>query len=366
MSFLNHAGTSWPKPDCVQAAVAASLRADPADWGRDFEREHGRVCEAFGIAATERLLLTPGCTAALSLAISDHSWRAGDRLLSSSLEHHALSRPASLLHERGVAVERVPRASDGPFDLDVLERELARGGVRLVAVTAACNVTGELLPVAEIIARAHAHGALCLVDGAQVCGWLPIDLVGMGVDLFAFAGHKGLLAPWGIGGLYAAPEVAMTSPAASCALPAPGEEASCATMPGYCDGGSVDRAALAGLVAALDWLAQPEQAGGLERARGQVERLACALEECPGVRLHGVRDPAARLPTIAFTHEERPTRDLVDALARRGVVVGSGLQCAPLAHEALGTAPGGVVRLSTGRTTHEDELERALEVIAEW
>jgi len=365
MSYLNHAGTSWPKPECVQAAVAASLRSCPTEWGRDFGRAHGRICEAFGVAVPERLLLTPGCTSALALGIADHPWRPGDRLLCSSLEHHALSRPATLLRERGVEVGRVPRASDGPFDLDVLEQELARGGVRLVAVTAACNVTGELLPVAEILSRAHAHGALCLVDGAQTCGWLPVHLANLNVDLFAFAGHKGLLAPWGIGGLYVAPEVAMTSPAASCALPAPGATPSCATMPGYCDGGSVDRAALAGLVAALDWLEEPEQAEGLERARREVERLTGALEERPGIRLHGVRDPEARLPTIAFTHAERPTRELVDALARHGIVVGSGLQCAPLAHEALGTAPGGVVRLSAGRTTVEDELERALEVIGE-
>jgi selenocysteine lyase/cysteine desulfurase len=364
MTYLNHAGTSWPKPEPVRTAVARALEASPASWPEDFDAGHARIAGALGIPDPQRLLLTPGCTSALALAVADLPWAPGDRVLISALEHHALARPTQLLEARGVERGVVPRAADGPLDLERLRDELRRGRVRLVAMTAACNVTGELLPVREVIALAHEHDALCLVDAAQVAGWYDLDLACMEVDLFAFAAHKGLQAPWGLGGLYVAPRVSLASPSAACELPAAGAQPACSTMPGYCDAGSVDRIALAGLVAALDWLAAPERADHLTRARARVERLTSALEERAGVRLHGARSPDSRLPTIAFSVEGRATADVAGQLAREGLVVGAGLQCAPLAHEALGTAPSGVVRLSAGPTTGDEDVEAALSALS--
>ena len=365
MAYLNHAGTSWPKPEPVQRAVESALRSDPCDWPDDFDRQHRRVAEGFGVRDQGRLLLTPGCTQALSLAIADHAWIPGDRIVTSRLEHHAVQRPVALLERAGVEPVRIPRATDGPFDLDVLADVLRAGSVRVVAVTAACNVTGELLPVTEIATLAHEHGALCLVDAAQTAGWLPYDLSTLGVDLFAFAGHKGLQGPWGLGGLYVAPHVALSSPAAACELPEPGEPVACATMPGYCDAGSVDRTALAGLVAALGWLASPERTERLARARRQVERFAGALEQRPDARVLGMRSAEARLPTLAFAFEHMPLGDAASAFSRAGVTVAAGLQCAPLAHEELGTAPAGTLRLSAGPATGDAEIDRALSVLAE-
>jgi selenocysteine lyase/cysteine desulfurase len=363
MTYLNHAGTSWPKPEPVRAAVARALESSPASWPEDFDAGHARIAAALGIGDPGRLLLTPGCTSALALAVADLPWEPGDRVVISGLEHHALARPTQLLEARGVERVVLPRATDGPLDLERLRDELRQGGARLVAMTAACNVTGELLPVPEVVALAHEHGALCLVDGAQVAGWIDLDLASLEVDLFAFAAHKGLQAPWGLGGLYVAPHVSLASPSAACELPAPGQPPACSTMPGYCDAGSVDRVALAGLVAALDWLDAPARADRLERARAHVERLTDALEERPGVRLHGTRPPRSRLPTIAFSVEGRRTAELAQDLGGRGLVVGAGLQCAPLAHEALGTAPSGVVRLSAGPATSDEDVESALEAL---
>lgn len=373
MIYLNQAGTSWPKPEVVHVAASAALRAAPSEWEGAFEASHAKLAGFLGISSRERLLLTPGCTSALGVGIADHAWAAGDRVLVSALEHHALSRPVSLLRERGVEVGVIPRAPDAPLDLDVLAQELARGRVRLVAMTAACNVTGELLPLRDIVELAHEHDALCLLDGAQLCGWMPVDVTELRVDLFTFAGHKALQAPWGIGGLYVAPHVALHSPAAHCDVSdggdapraVPGSVPGCAGMPGYCDVGSVDRAALAGMAAALDWLAAPERADRLEVARAFIEGLTLALEDRPGLRLHGARDPRRRLPTVAFTHAGRSVAEIAQIFERGGVRVGAGLQCAPLAHEALGTAPQGVVRLSAGPFNRADELERVLEIVRE-
>lgn len=363
MIYLNQAGTSWPKPEVVHRAVSAALRAAPSEWGSAFETARAKVARWLGIADPERLLLTPGCTSALSIGIADQHWVRGDRILISALEHHALSRPVSLLRTQGVELEVIPRAVDAPLDLDALGRALARGGVRLVAMTAACNVTGELLPLRRIVALAHEHGALCLLDGAQLCGWQQVDVTELGVDLFTFAGHKAAHGPGGIGGLYVAPHVALNSPAAACDIAVPGGAPACTTMPGYCDAGSVDRAALAGLAAALDWLVDGARADRLAVARAQIERAAAALEERPGVRLHGVRDPSRRLPTVAFTCAGRSVAETALLFERSGIHVGAGLQCAPMAHAALGTAPGGVVRLSAGPCNGSEDMDRVLAVV---
>ncbi|MDF1701954.1 MAG: aminotransferase class V-fold PLP-dependent enzyme, partial [Planctomycetota bacterium] len=363
MIYLNQAGTSWPKPAGVVPAGVDVLQAEPSTWPATFHAAHARVARAFGLPDARRLLLTPGCTQALAIGLLDHPWERGDRLLTSAVEHHALMRPASQLEARGVDVVAIGRGEDGPLDLERLEGELRRGGVRLVAMTAACNVTGELLPIEDVVRLAHAHHALCLLDGAQVGGWLDVDLPALGVDLFTFAGHTGLHGPWGIGGLYVAPHVGTHTPEAHCELPAAGEADACLPMPGYCDAGSVDLAALAGLAVALDWLAEPAQAERLARGRDHIEQMSQVLERLPGVRLLGTRDGAARLPTVAFTVDAAASADVAAVLRAEGLLVGSGLQCAPRAHESLGSVPAGAVRLSAGPTLTAEDAGRVCEIL---
>ena len=134
----------------------------------------------------------------------------------------------------------------------------------------------------------------CLIDGAQVAGWLELNLVDLQVDLFALAAHKGLHAPWGIGALYVAPDLEMHSLAATCEVPAPTATAPCAPMPGYCDAGSVDRIALAGFAAAIQWLQSPAQRNRLEHARGLAASLTQQLGQIPRdpTSLRSVRYPA--------------------------------------------------------------------------
>lgn len=331
MIYFNHAGTSWPKPASVQAAARHALEADPSSWPTSFDEAHRAVSSAFGIADPARLLFTPGCTAALHVGITDLPWQAGDRIVTSAWEHHALLRPAQALTARGVEHVIVPPAGEALVDLDALEASLRRG-VRLVALCAACNVTGALLPIDDIVRLARSHGAQVLVDAAQVAGWLTLDVETIGADRFAFAGHKGPQAPWGIGGLYVAD----------------------GAMPDYCDTGSVDRAALAGLVAGFEWLAERPQR--LDVARAQIERVAETVEAL-GAALHGPRPPEARVPTLAFTLPSLGSREVAARLRARDVLVSGGLQCARLAHETLGTAVDGVVRVSVGPATTDDEVD---------
>ncbi len=343
-AYLNSAGTSWPKPEPVHAAVREVAEGDPLAWAERFEKDHAAAASALGVPATQ-LLPTPGCTSALSLGLADMPWEPGDRLLLSSFEHHGLMRPAELLARRGVELVRIPPAGDRPLDLEALERELKRGA-RCVAISHAANVTGALLPVDEVIRQARAHGSAVLVDAAQSAGWLPLP----DADVVTVAGHKGPHAPWGIGALVVRPGVAMVTPAAVCTLD---DGPSCAPMPSYCDAGSVNRSALAGFAAGLQWM--KSQQGALARAR---ERLAAieAVVRAEGAVVHG--PPAEqRMPTLAFS-TTAPT-ELARSLRAEGIVVSVGLQCSPVAHETMGTAPDGVVRISLGPLIANAAIEHA-------
>ncbi|MFK7999698.1 MAG: aminotransferase class V-fold PLP-dependent enzyme [Polyangiales bacterium] len=352
--YLNHAGTSWPKPGVVRSAVAGTWETPAEDWAGDFKADHSAVARWLGVRDPQRLLLTPGCTSALAVAVADLPWSAGDRVLCSSFEHQALARPLSTLtRDHGVEVVAIPPSKTSSFDLDVFEGELMRGA-KLVALAWAGNITGELVPAEAIIERAHAHGALVLLDAAQVAGWLAIDVGSLGVDLLAFAGHKGPQAPWGIGGLYVAPHVQMRCAGAVCSI----EEG--AAMPSYCDTGSVDRAALAGLAAGIEWLEErPER---LREGRAAIARLRRAIP-AERVVFYGP-EAERRMPTLALTHKDIDVSTLAASLRARGVIAAAGSMCAPQALETLG-APGGVLRLSVGPATRDEDLARAERVLSE-
>ena len=330
-------------------------------------RDHTHVADALGIENPAQLLLTPSCTSALSVAVNDHFWNEGDRVLISAFEHHALHRPVVGLVERGVEVDVLPHLEQEPVILEALEDELKKGGVRLVAMTAACNVTGDLLPVAKVAEIAHQYEAVVLVDAAQVAGW-KLDLSALGADLITFAGHKGPLAPWGIGGLYTASDINMNSPAAVCEISYDkntGKPLPPPSGPGYCDVGSVDRPALAGLAAGLEWLRKPGRQNRLAYARSLSQQVYAVAADLPNVAVFGADDINDRMPTVAFLLKGIDSNQCAARFLEREIVVSGGMQCAPLAHKSLETAPEGLVRISVGPMTTQDDIERAIEALVE-
>ncbi len=362
--YLNHAGTSWPKPGWIMDAVSDSMQANPLDWPERFAKAHAALCRFFRVVDSDQLLLTPGCTSSLSTAITSVDLPAGSRVLTSQWEHHAVHGPLQKLTETGIAVDSVGAGRDSPIDLIALEQFLAAKDVSLVAITAACNVTGDLLPIEQIIELSHRYGAMVLVDAAQIVGWIDLDLDTLGADMVAFGGHKGLQAPWGIGGLYIASTAKMKCATAQCAIP--DRNADTATQrwgsrPGYCDVGSVDQFSLAGLEAALGRLGDTPRSDDLEVARKQISQFRETLCGNSRVTIFGLSENDRRLPTIAFAIDGEDSGQSAKRLRQHGLIVGSGLQCSPISHEALGTAETGVVRISTGVRQSEKEITIANE-----
>ena len=375
--YLDNAATSFPKAPGVAEAVADHLLRAAGNPGRSghglalaaqvpVDEARRRLSALLGAADASRLAFAQNATDALNTAL----WglcRAGDRVLTSGLEHNAVVRPlAELALRRAVTVERVACGGQGTLDLAALETALRAGPVRLLALVHASNVSGAILPVAEAAALARAHGALVLLDASQTAGVLPLDVRSLGADLVALPGHKGLLGPTGTGALWVAPGLALPSFRQGGTGSHSEEERHPERMPEALEAGTLNAAGLAGLAAALRWLEER----GVERVRAHEEaltgRLLGRLGEVRGVEVVGPAEARARVGVVSIRVDGWEPVDLAAALdASFGIAVRAGLHCAPLAHRSLGTLPAGTLRLSPGAFSTEDEIDGAAAAIAE-
>lgn len=359
MIYLNNSGTTWPKPDSVTDAITDFGQLQPDSWLEVFDDGLKTVTSFFGISNPERFLFTNSCTQSLAVAFSDFPWEAGDRLLISSMEHHALSRwYYKLQQERGVEGVIIPRSQDGPLDLIILEEELKKGA-KMVAISMASNVTGEVLPFEEVVKLCKNYDAICLLDGAQTAGIFPINLSQLDPDIFVFAGHKGPYGTQGIGGLYISERVSMTCPSAACEI-VPGER-KMTILPTYCDTGSAPMITIAGLSAGIKWLESKGWDSLISHREVLVAKMRSGLHKIKGIKVGGSIRHGRYTGAVSIISDSVPLDEIKVRLWKEHKIKGSfGFQCAPLAHEAIGTSESGTFRFSVGPMNTEEDVESLL------
>ncbi len=380
MIYLDHAATSWPKPAEVTRAMTDFLECSGGNPGRSGHSlsvaaarvvyaAREAVAEFFHLPDPMRVIFTPNVTYALNLVMMGFL-NPGDRVVTTSMEHNSVMRPLHTLEESGVRLEVVPCAADGRLDLDLM-RAAVTPGTRLVVVTHASNVTGTLMPVAEIASLAHAAGALLLVDAAQTAGALPIDQPALGIDLLAFTGHKGLQGPPGTGGLLLGENVdpAQLRPLIRGGTGSRSEyEQQPEMLPDKFESGTPNGVGIAGLGAGVRWIL----ARGNEAVRSHeidlTERLVVGLRGIPGVTVYGTDSAREMTAVVSCTIAGHPVSEVGLRLDEDfGILSRVGLHCAPAAHKTIGTFPEGTIRLAPGPFTTPAEIQtvvRAIEVIA--
>jgi len=210
MIYFDNAATSWPKPPGVIEAMVRHMTevgANPGRAGHRLSLEAGRIIYATREAVAElfhapdplRVVFGQNVTDALNLALCGFL-RAGDHVITSSLEHNSVMRPLRALERGGVVVTVVRCSAEGYLDpADV--KVAIQPQTTLIALNHASNVIGTLLPVAEVGRIAREHDLLLLVDAAQTGGAYPTDMQANHIDLLGFTGHKSLYGPMGTGGL---------------------------------------------------------------------------------------------------------------------------------------------------------------------
>lgn len=302
-----------------------------------FERARGKVARFINARSQREIVFVRNTTEAINLVArswGDTNLRAGDRILLSIMEHHSNLVPWQMLAQRtGAQLEFLPIDGEGRLALDHLDAQLA--GVRLVAITQQSNVLGTINPVAEIARRAHACGALVLVDGAQSVPHMPVDVQALDIDFLAFSGHK-MCAPTGIGVLWGRRAILEQMPpflgGGSMIRVVGLHESTYADVPARFEAGTPAIAEAIALGEAVDFL----QEIGMDRISAhERELLGYALErlsEVEGLRVYGPTTTEMRGGAVSFTLDGVHPHDVAAVLDSEGIAVRAGHHCAQPLH----------------------------------
>jgi len=237
-----------------------------------------------------------------------------------------------------------------------------------VVVNHGSNVIGTIQPVTEIGRICRERGVLFAIDAAQTSGLVPIDVASMNIDVVCFTGHKSLFGPSGTGGMYIAEHVAINPCRAGGTGVMSALKSQPEAYPWRMEFGTVNLMGVAGLLAAQQWIAAR---GGVENIfeheMRHARRLRDGLAEIEGVTLYCADLDRDHLPVFVFNIDGLPADQAGTFLdVEHNVITRTGLHCAPQVHEGIGTFDAdGTVRFSPGIFTTDEEIERAIEAVAD-
>jgi cysteine desulfurase/selenocysteine lyase len=371
--YLDNAATSFSPKPVIEAMVDFEHRYR-ANVGRGVHRltqiasqrywhAHEKVAEFIG-GKTGTCVFCKNTTEAINMVAQGLAWKPGDRVVTTILEHHSNLLPWRNLAGRGVGLDVIGINPDYSLDMTALKNTITPE-TRLVAITHASNVLGVVTPVAEIARICHDNGTLLLVDGAQTVPHMPIDVVSLGCDFFAFSGHK-MLGPTGTGVLW------MKEPCLE-PLMLGGGMVETVTSTGYTAaegyqkyeagtpniGGGISLGVAAGYLAAI----------GMENIRLHEEmlttRLIDELKKIDRLHVYAPERSGARICVVSFTIDGMHPHEVAQQLDERAdILVRSGYHCCQPLMEYLGL-PNGTVRVSLAMYNTVDDIDMLMATLEE-
>jgi cysteine desulfurase/selenocysteine lyase len=367
-------GASAQTPDLVLDAVRDFETGKRANVKRGVHALAEAATEAYATArrqvaaylgaSPDEIVFTGGCTAAINLVAHAFgaSLKPGDEIVVSELEHHSNLVPWQMLAARTGAVLRfLDVAGDGRIVPSPLSPK-----TKIVALAHVSNVTGAVLDVAAIVAEARKAGARVLLDGAQRAPHGPIDVNSLGVDFYAFSGHK-TFAPHGVGVLWMKPDLIETLPP----FLGGGEMIASVTHAGFVpakgpakfEAGTPPISGAIGLGAACAWLATLDWPGIASHEIRLTQRLLDGLAATKGVRVLGPKGLQARAPVVSFDLDGAHPHDVCQIMDRFGVALRGGHHCAQPLHAKFDLA--GSSRASLALYCEDSDIDLFFEGLAE-
>jgi cysteine desulfurase/selenocysteine lyase len=357
--YLDSANTSQ-KPQVVidtmvdhlerhNANIARAMHHLGAEATEAFEAARDKVAAFLGAPERDEVVFTKNASEALNLVANTLAWRSplqvgeGDEVVITEMEHHSNIVPWQLLTERtGARLRWFGIADDGRLDTSNID-ELITERTKVVALTWVSNMLGTINPIAEIARRAHAVGAVVVVDASQAAPQLPISLSSMPVeerpDFLAFTGHK-TVGPTGIGVLWGRRELLEQLPpflgGGEMIETVRMERSTYAGIPHKFEAGTPPIVEAVGLGAALEYLSHL----GLDAIHAHEQAITGyalqGLQTVPGLSVLGPLDVTQRGGAISFELAGVHPHDVAQVLDSRGVAVRAGHHCAKPAHARFG------------------------------
>lgn len=377
--YLDGGATSFPKPPEVYDFMDRFYRqygVNPGRSGYDLCIEAGAIVDQtrrlltdfFGGTDPNRLVFSYNATDALNLAI----WgllRPGDHAVTTHLEHNSSLRPLWHLEQEGLEVDWVDFDDRGYIDPGEVIGRL-RSNTRAVVINHGSNVIGTVQPLREIGPVCRAREIPIILDVSQTAGMLPVDLEELGVGVICFTGHKSLLGPMGIGGMYVREGLEIRQTRAGGTGVRSAQRHHLEEYPYRMEYGTPNLPGIAGLNAGVRWV----QARGVENLHRQEmalwRRLRDGLQAIDGVTLYcadGDGAGADRIAVLSFNVDGLEAGDTGTMLdVDYNIACRTGLHCAPMVHEHLGTDKiHGSVRFGIGAFNTEEHIDTAIRAVGE-
>ena len=377
MAYFDNAATTFPKPEEVYSFMDSFYRNNGGNAGRG---GYSIAKTAAGLISDTRIRLMnllhcnakqvifcPSATIALNMILQGLLKQNMKNIYITPFEHNAVTR---ILHhyekENGLKIEKLAVSNDLQFDLERIQYQFASVKPDLVIMSHVSNVIGLVAPVAEICSLAKEHNATTVIDMAQSAGLVDLNVGLESIDFAVFAGHKTLYGPTGISGFIMKP---------SCDLPVvlmggTGYDSANQDMPNSLperyEMGTQNISGIAGLNAALSWIQKTGISTLYDAEKKNRERLLNLFNKYDFLRIVGNYETSKYVGIVSCLIDGISSDSAGTIFFERGISVRTGLQCAPLAHQFLGTYPAGTIRFSTNYFTSDDdfvELKEALDDI---
>lgn len=381
--YLDNAATSFPKPEVVHETARdfySTYGVNPGRTGCDLAikaeemiHETRKKLSAFFnpslVAAGQekdpnRLIFALNATMGMNLVIGG-TVSPGDHVVTTMVEHNSVIRPVNHKVAEGAEATFVKPDGEGYVDPDEIKKAI-RPNTKLVVVNHGSNVTGVVQDIEAIGRVCREAGVPLALDAAQTAGVLPLDMAAWNISFLVFTGHKCLFAPTGTGGVCVADDAEIRGTiyggtgVRSAILTQPQE------FPYRLEAGTPNLSGIAGLSAGLQWIEEQGMERLYQHEMDLMALLLTGLAQIPGVELQGPRSTQNRVATCSITLANYDPSDVGTILdVEYDIQTRTGLHCAPLIHEHMGTVPRGSVRFSVGPFNTREHIETAIRAVEE-
>ena len=377
MAYFDNASTTFPKPEMVYDFMDSFYRKSGVNVGRgrysleesavnivDDTRE--RIKKLLHAPAKE-VIFTPTATIALNMIIQGLMSENIKNIYISPFEHNAVTRTLHHFEEEGrIKVQKLFVSDTMQYDLERIRYQFDALKPDFVIVSHASNVFGLVAPVENIFSLAKKYGAVTLVDMAQTAGLVDLNVGLSTIDFAVFAGHKTLYGPTGISGFVMDPAIKFPAVLFGGTGYESANQDMPESLPQKYEMGTLNISGIAGLNAALKWGWEKTIEAIWQKEQEHRAKLIELLEQYSFLRIVGNKLGCTYVGIVSAVIDGISSDSAGPVFDRCNIAVRTGLQCAPLAHQFMGTYPAGTIRFSVNYFTSEDdfkELKEALDYI---
>ena len=374
MAYFDNAATTYPKPECVYEHMDDFYRHNGASVGRGSYKaalsagvltaETRKMLQNLLHCPAKQVIFTPTATIALNIILQGLIKSGSKNIYISPFEHNAVTRTLYSFEKEGIIhIHELSVSKQLTYDLQRIQYQFESDKPDLIVVSHASNVFGLIAPVEDIFRIGKQYGAYTLLDMAQTAGLVDCNV---GLDTFdfaVFAGHKTLYGPTGISGFVMKPEIRLPAVFFGGTGYESANQDMPTSLPERFEMGTQNISGLAGLHAALKWIEETTIDVLRKKELENRKRLLQILNDYWYIKVIGNTAACDYIGIVSCVIDGISSDSAGKIFSDAGISVRTGLQCAPLAHQFIGTYPAGTIRFSVSYFTTEQDFQELINVL---